>query len=91
MAAPTTTNFTGIGIKATASNPNVGTATLVAGSATVAKTDITAADFVLVSVTTAGGTQGNYSVAITAGTGFVITSDSALDTSTITYMVVKVV
>lgn len=91
MAVTTTTNFTGLGIKTKAVNTNIGTAVLVAGTVTVAKTDITANDLVFMSVQTPGGTQGHLSVAVTAGTGFVITSDSALDTSTVAYVVVKAV
>ena len=78
------TTFTNLAIKGSDS----GTAVLVAGTVTVANATVTANSLVLMSVQTPGGTQGNLSVAVTAGTGFVITSDNALDTSTVGYIIV---
>jgi len=78
------TTFTNLAIKGSDS----GTATLVAGTVTVANTSVTANSLVFLTVTLPGGTVGYLSVAVTAGTGFVITSSSALDTSTVGYIVV---
>lgn len=62
------------------------TATLTAGTVTVADTKITANSRILVSVLVPGGTVGTpYVAARTAGTGFTITSTSGADTSVILY------
>lgn len=65
---------------------NPQTATLVAGTVSITDVTVTASTTVLVTVQTPGGTQGFLSVAVTAGTGFVINSTSATDTSTVAYM-----
>ena len=64
--------------------PASGTATLVAGTATVSTAEIQAGDIVVLSRQTPGGTLGELSVGtITAGTSFVISSSSATETSTV--------
>ena len=66
-----------------------GTATLVAGQATVLTTEILAGDTVIVTRGTAGGTLGNLSVSnIVNGTSFKIDSSSATDTSIVFYEIV---
>ena len=79
-------------------NESVGTATLVAGTVTVANTSIAASDLVFVTLATPGGTLGaHYRVGtITASTSFVLEAVDtagavvATDTSTINYMIVRV-
>lgn len=66
-----------------------GTATLVAGTVTVANTAITANSVIRYWRTTAGGTLGFLSLTLTAGTSFTITSSSGTDTSTIYYEIVS--
>jgi len=67
-----------------------GTATLAAGTVTVADTAITANSVIRLATRTPGGTQGSpYISALTAGTGFTITSTSNTDTSVIEYEVVR--
>lgn len=62
---------------------NFGSATLVAGTVTVANTLVTASDRIKITKRTAGGTEGHPRIsAITAATSFVITSSSGTDTST---------
>lgn len=66
-----------------------GTATLVAGAATVNTAEIQSGDTVMLSRQALGGTAGHLSVGtITAGTSFVINSSSGTDTSTISWEVV---
>ena len=67
----------------------LGTATLVAGTVTVANTNVTANARIFLTVQTPGGTQGHLSVSRTAGTSFTITSTSNTDTSTVAYHIVK--
>lgn len=63
-----------------------GTALLVAGSAVVANTSITANSRILLTTQVPGGTAGFLTVSgRTAGTSFTISSSSALDTSTVAY------
>ncbi|UOF82045.1 hypothetical protein [Caudoviricetes sp.] len=88
------TTFTSLGFITTKSNPDmvnpsIGTATLVGGTATVSNTWVTANDIVFMSVVTPGGTEGFLSAAVTAGTGFTITSSSSSDTSTVGYLIVR--
>ena len=78
------TTFTNLAIKGTDS----GTATLVAGTVTVALPSVTANSLVFVTRTLNGGTTGTIQAVVTAGTGFVLTSSSALDTSTVGYVVI---
>lgn len=72
------------------SNAKMGTATLVAGAATVSTTAVTATSRIFVLSQVDGGTPGYLRVSTrTAGTSFVITSGSALDTSTVAWMIVE--
>lgn len=59
-----------------------GTATLVAGTVTISTSSVQAGDFISLSCTTAGGVQGTVRYSINAGVSIVLTSSSALDTST---------
>lgn len=69
-------------------NCKQGTATLVAGAATVANTSVTANSRILLTSNADGGTPGWLRVsARTAGTSFTITSSSATDTSTVAYQI----
>jgi hypothetical protein len=72
---------------ATPANWKSGTATLAAGTVTVANTCVTAASRIWLSVLTPGGTPGApYVSAVTAGTSFTIKSTAgASDTSVIAY------
>lgn len=68
------------------SNAKQGTATLAAGTVTVANTSITANSRILCTGNTAGGTPGGANVsARTAGTSFTITSTNAADTSVVAF------
>lgn len=68
------------------SNAKQGTATLVAGTVTVANTSVTANSRIFLTSQVDGGTPGFLRVsARTAGTSFTITSGSATDTSTVAY------
>lgn len=67
----------------------IGQATLVAGTKTVANTNIAAADRIFLSRSTTGGTAGHLSFVINPAADFVITSSSALDTSTIDYVIIR--
>ena len=79
------TTFTNLAIKGADS----GSVALVAGTATVANTTVTANSVPLLTVTLRDAVnQGMLSVVVTAGTGFVITSSNALDTSTVSYIIV---
>jgi len=67
-------------------NGKQGTAVLVAGTVTVANTNITANSRIFLTSNLDGGTPGFVRVsAKTASTSFVITSSSGTDTSTIAY------
>lgn len=65
------------------------TATLVAGTVTVANPNITATSKLFLSRKTAGGTIGELTYAVDPGVGYTITSASALDTSTVDILVVQ--
>ncbi len=68
----------------------VGRAVLVGGTVTVNTTAIQSADEIFLTNRITGGTVGFLSVGtVTAGTSFVINSSSALDTSTISWMIIK--
>ena len=58
-------------------------ATLVAGTQAVADTNVTANSRITPIRTTAGGTLGHLSVALTAGAGYTVNSSSNTDTSTV--------
>lgn len=69
---------------------NRGKAVLVSGTKTVSVTDILAADIVLITRQVTGGTVGNLSVGtIVDNTSFVINSDSATETSTVSWAIVR--
>ena len=83
----------GLRVKQTSGAAQSGTATLVAGTKTVATTFVAATSIILISRNTPGGTPGNLSVpvaSITAGTSFVINSDSGTDTSTVNWVIINV-
>lgn len=80
---------TGLSIK-TGSNCKMGTSVLVAGTVTVSTTAVTASSIIFLTHGVAGGTLGVPSVGtIVAGTSFVINSSSALDTSTINWLIIE--
>lgn len=67
-------------------NAKQGTATLVAGTVTVANTSVTASSRILVTSQADGGTPGFLRItALVAGTSFTITSSNVADTSTVAY------
>jgi hypothetical protein len=66
-----------------------GNATLVAGTVTVSNTTVTANTLVHLTRKTAGGTIGEATYTLSAGNSFTITSDSASDTSTFTYLLTE--
>lgn len=68
----------------------LGTAVLVAGTATVANSAISSAARIFLTTQVPGGTVGTpYVSARTAGTSFTITSTSGTDTSTVAYFLVE--
>lgn len=79
----------GVAIKA-GTNCKLGTVELVAGTATVNNTSVTAASYIRFSLKTAGGTIAAppYASTITAGTSFVVTAGGS-DTSTYIYEIVE--
>lgn len=67
-----------------------GLAVLVDGTVTVTVTDVADTDRILISRQVTGGTVGNLTVGtITDDTSFVISSDSATETSTVAWMIVR--
>lgn len=71
-------------------NTIVGRAVLVAGTATVNTAVVQSGDEILLTNRITGGTVGFLSIGtVTNGTSFVINSSSALDTSTISWMIIK--
>ena len=75
----------------TGAAPTTGTATLVAGTASVATTAVTANSRIMLTRNTPGGTVGDLSAPSASrvvGTSFVINSDSGTDTSTVDWMVI---
>lgn len=73
------------------SNQRAGNATLVAGTVTVSNTTVTANTIVVVTRKTSGGTIGTaITYTLSAGTSFTVTSDSVLDTSTFSYLLIEV-
>lgn len=65
------------------------TATLVAGTVTVNHTRVTANSRIWLSRSTLGGTPGHLSYTINPGVSFTINSSSALDTSTINWLMIE--
>ncbi len=79
----------GLSIK-TGTNCKMGKSTLVTGTVTVSTTAVTASSHIFLTNNVVGGTIGELSVGtVVAGTSFVINSSSALDTSTIAWMIVE--
>lgn len=73
-------------------NQRAGNAVLVEGTVTVGNTTVTANTIVMLTRKTSGGTIGTaITYTVSAGTSFTITSDSVLDTSTFSYMLIEVV
>jgi hypothetical protein len=71
-------------------NTRAGNATLVGGTVTVANTTVTANTLVMLTRKTSGGTIGtSITYTLSAGSGFTITSDNILDTSTFTYLLIE--
>lgn len=71
-------------------NKCMGSATLVAGTATVSTTKVTANSRIFLTSNTDGGTPGWLRVsARTAATSFTITSSSGTDTSTVAWLLVE--
>lgn len=67
-----------------------GKAVLVAGTKTVSVADIDSTDVILLTRQVTGGTVGNLSVGtVTTDTSFVINSDSATETSTISWVILR--
>lgn len=64
-------------------------AVLVAGTVTVNTTAVATGDIVVLVRTATGGTQGHLSYTIVNGTSFTVTSSSALDTSTLSWFIIK--
>ncbi len=78
----------GFGLKEGGAGPRMGTVGLVAGTATVNTTSVTAGSRIFVSAISAGGTPGHlYAAGIVAGTSFTITSSSASDTRTVAWII----
>lgn len=74
----------------TGTNAKIGTATLAAGTVTVANTSVTANSRIFLTSQSDGGTPGWLRItAKTASTSFVITSSSLLDTSTVAWLIVE--
>lgn len=71
-------------------NTRAGNAVLVAGTVTVSNTTCTANTIVILTRKTSGGTIGTaITYTVSAGSGFTITSDNILDTSTFSYMLIE--
>lgn len=71
-----------------AATPKLGTATLTAGAVTVALPAVTANSKIMLTTQVPAGTLGTpYVFSKTPGTGFVIKSTSATDTSTVAYAI----
>lgn len=65
----------------------IGTVSMSGGTASVSNVNITNSHVPLVTRLSAGGTIGNFSVAVTAGVGFIITSTSGTDSSLFAYFI----
>lgn len=75
---------------ASGANTRTGNVTLVAGTVTVANTSVTANTIVLLTRKTAGGTLGTaITYTVIPATSFTINSDSAIDTSTFSYLLIE--
>jgi len=78
----------GIGVRASAVTDMMGTATLVAGTVTVANTGIRTNDKIFLTRATTGGTEGHLSYTIINATSFTINSSAGADTSNINWLVI---
>lgn len=89
VAGPLDVTTVGSGVKvAEGSNAKQGTATLAAGTVTVANTNITASSRIFLANISPGGTAGFLVVsAISPGASFTILSSSSIDTSVIAYQI----
>lgn len=82
--------FAALGLEKDGTAATVGNVALVAGTVTVSTTAIGANDVVLLTRKTSGGTIGTaITYTISAGVSFTITSDSVLDTSTFSWVIVQ--
>jgi hypothetical protein len=70
-------------------NARLGVATLAGGTVTVANTSVTATSRVFLTRATAGGTLGQLSYTLVAGTSLTINSSSGSETSTVNWMIVE--
>lgn len=76
----------------TAASASIGSVTLVAGTATVSTTAVTANSIIFLTVASLGtvtAPQAMYISAITAGVSFAITSADATDTSVVNYLIIN--
>jgi hypothetical protein len=71
------------------SNSRAGNVVLVGGTVTVSNSSVTDATLLIPVYKTFGGTTGTLSYTTTASTGFTITSSSATDTSTVSYILIE--
>jgi hypothetical protein len=76
-------------VPAEVETPVRGSATLVAGTVTVANTTVTSTSVIIPVVSTIGGFVGTLSITKNAGVGFTITSTSNADTSTINWIIIN--
>jgi hypothetical protein len=80
----------GLLVKTGANNSTAGTVTLVAGTATVTNTKVTASSMIFLTAQTTGAGPGALRIsARTAATSFVITSSSGTDTSSVAWLLVE--
>lgn len=80
----------GLSFPSSGGAPTVGNAVLVTGTVTVTTSAVNTADVVLLTRKTSGGTLGTaITYTISDATSFTITSDSALDTSTFSWIIIK--
>lgn len=71
------------------SGQKAGNTTLIGGTKTVINATVTATTVIYLTRKTAGGTIGNLSYTITDGVSFTINSDSATDTSVVSYLIIE--
>lgn len=73
----------------TGTNARAGNATLVAGTVTVSNATVTTSTLVILTRKTAGGTIGGLTYTLSSGSSFTINSDSATDTSTVSFLLIE--
>lgn len=76
-------------IPSSTGNARAGNAILVGGTVTVGNTSVTANTIVMLTRKTIGGTVGNTSYTVSAGSSFTISSSSGTDTSTYSYLLIE--